>query len=551
MMNLHTSRTGHLLILLTAAATLPACSLLFDGSGYRSSDGGGADAGETCTVASCGTAFQYCDSASGRCLSGCDEDEDCPGLELCDFGTHVCEAFADCLDDMDCDRTEFCRETDSVCVACDADNDGFAALEGASCTRLATVLGTGDCNDGDPLIHPLRMPDCTMATDETCRDATATALSRSGFEVGATALTEVMAVGDLQPDTLHVFIMRSSQAEVVALVFAQLAAPPHLPVFARVLLGQSDPAGIPVLDVLMPSLTGADLSMSATRIDADRVLVSVTGANGGTLRHRQYLVDPSGSVNDLGAPSTTGPTLAPRVLDLLASAVGMSSNSLALVRDGTATTATVVFDATSAVESRSPLDATEVGAPIAGRTLGAFRTPTGLLVWNGRAMADFGVGDIALPGRATFASDSMGRTLAVGPSGGMITASAGQCAPDAMLPGCATTRRVTLGLGPVLSAEPLLAADAVGNGVFAVGARIVGGVALTFLRSDPIENYGTSAFSVTVPTAVAGLVAAATDADIGVLSAPEGPAFRVTTGFGLAGTNRVRVGAVQLCMAPP
>ncbi len=246
-----------------------------------------------------------------------------------------------------------------------------------------------------------------------------------------------------------------------------------------------------------------------------------------------------------------GPTPAPRALNLVASAVGSSNYSLSLVRDGATSTATVVFDATAAVDGRSALAATDVGTPIAGRTLGAFRTPTGLLVWNGRITGDFATGAIALPGRATFASDVMGRTLAIGSSGGMITAAAGQCAPDAMFPDCATSRRVTFAFGTALGSEPLLAADAVGNGVFAVGARIAGGVALTFLRSDPIENFGTSAFSVVVPTAVAPLVAAATDADIGVFSAPEGPAFRVTTGFGLAGMNRVRIGAVQLCMAPP
>ena len=538
---------------LFAAAIVPACSLVFDGSSYRggSSDTGTADAGETCTVASCGVALQYCDSASGRCMPGCDEDLDCPGLELCDFGTHVCEPSVDCLDDLDCERTEFCRDSDSVCVACDADSDGFAAVGGASCTRLPTVLGTGDCNDGDPLIHPLRMPDCRMPTDETCRDASATALSDTGFEVGATAITEVMASGDLQPETLHVFVVGSTQAEVVALVFAQLAAPPHLPVFARVLLGQSDPAGTPVLDTLMPSVTGAVVSMSAMRVDVDSVLVTVTGADPATLYHQEYLVSSTGSVSPLGTSSTAGPSVAPRALNLVANAVGMSSYSLALVRDGAATTGAVVFTAAAPVEGRSAPTTTDIGAPIAGRSLGAFRTPTGLLVWNGRPMTNFGIGEVALPGRATFASDVMGRTLAIGSSGAMITAAAGECPPDGMLPDCATTRRVTFAFGTALGSEPLLAADAVGNGVFAVGARIAGGVALTFLRSDPIENFGTSAFSVVVPTAVAPLVAAATDADIGVFSAPEGPAIRVTTGYGLAGMNRVRIGAVQLCMAPP
>ncbi|AKF06554.1 MopE-related protein [Sandaracinus amylolyticus] len=107
--------------------TLPACSVLFDGSDYTGG-GGQADAGGSDAAAA---DAQAPDDAAPR---PCETNDECDDGEWCD---------------------------DGECDACDEDGDGYQIAE---CSPETPI----DCDDDDADIHPGATPICANGVDEAC-----------------------------------------------------------------------------------------------------------------------------------------------------------------------------------------------------------------------------------------------------------------------------------------------------------------------------------------------------------------------------------------------
>jgi Cys-rich repeat protein len=95
---------------------------------------------------------QFCDKASGKCLSKCLRDEDCPEGSVCNLSTGKCNP-VQCQVDADCDRGLECEE--GLCVFCDpfrcnpikCSADAQCAA-GFSCTAERCVSAELACPEG-------------------------------------------------------------------------------------------------------------------------------------------------------------------------------------------------------------------------------------------------------------------------------------------------------------------------------------------------------------------------------------------------------------------
>ncbi|UJR80836.1 MopE-related protein [Sandaracinus amylolyticus] len=116
------------IVIALAGISLPACSVLFDGSDYT---GGPSDQGD----------------AGGN--DGGTADAQAP----VDAAPVPCETNDQCDDDQWCD--------DGECDACDEDEDGYLIAE---CLPETPI----DCDDDDADIHPGATPICANGIDEAC-----------------------------------------------------------------------------------------------------------------------------------------------------------------------------------------------------------------------------------------------------------------------------------------------------------------------------------------------------------------------------------------------
>lgn len=124
----------------------------------------------------------FCDSsatcADGEaCIDGfcqpplCESDDDCGRREVCNEG--VCERFEGCEDDFDCPDGQFCDprgncRTPEGCVSDLECGDG-EICEAGSCITAAECTGDGDCADTDTCIAGLCVPDLCRG-DVDCED---------------------------------------------------------------------------------------------------------------------------------------------------------------------------------------------------------------------------------------------------------------------------------------------------------------------------------------------------------------------------------------------
>jgi hypothetical protein len=114
----------------------------------------------------------------GDTVADADADSDADGYaddEDCDDGDGAIHPGADEVCDgidNDCDRAVDDAPVDGLTVYADADGDGFgdAAASGSACTlEDGQTDVSGDCDDGDPAVHPgAEESDCADPTDYNC-----------------------------------------------------------------------------------------------------------------------------------------------------------------------------------------------------------------------------------------------------------------------------------------------------------------------------------------------------------------------------------------------
>ncbi len=180
-----------------AGLSLAGCSLAYNGSRFQGGTGsdsgtpsdGGVDTGEppvdgggSCTAATCDP-MEYCDSASGNCLPGCDAADDCTAPQTCDVVRHMC-ILSTCTLDAQCGNDEYCKS--GACAACDADNDGYVPIMAPPSCLRAPHTEPDDCDDTNAAVHPFARVDCTTAIAEACP---LDVLTGAGF--GEAGITEV------------------------------------------------------------------------------------------------------------------------------------------------------------------------------------------------------------------------------------------------------------------------------------------------------------------------------------------------------------------------
>ncbi len=111
------------------------------------------DAGP-CTPGSC-AAGDYC-GEDGRCRAGCTSDQECPDGQLCNHGTHGCEA-RDCFDDTHCAAEAprcyvlegrcGCGRTEDCEAGSDCNLDGWCVPAGSECEEDRHCSAERVCTD--------------------------------------------------------------------------------------------------------------------------------------------------------------------------------------------------------------------------------------------------------------------------------------------------------------------------------------------------------------------------------------------------------------------
>lgn len=529
---------------------LPACSLLFDGSSYRPVPGG--DAG-TCTVASCGLG-QRCDLTTGACASGCDEDDDCPGDELCDVATNMCDGFTGCIEDTDCLDSEYCDEV-GECVSCDADNDGWAPVGAPVRCVMGPVVGLNDCGPINPAIHPLALPDCSAATNDTCEAEAPLArlLAGDGIELGSTALSEVTAPQSLLPGSLRVHVLATSGTETSLLVLAQLNDMVRTPVFQVVPL-RAEP--FPGMRVLMP------LAMWDTTNTTQFAVGSMSlGAMGVTVVVVERQADGQAIYRfvRVGADGTVMPA-ASQDVDVGGGTVE-SIRGLAVGRNGPERPVVALLDVVAGGSSLLvALQAASQGRPTApspglttldGRSFAAYPQMGEIGFWNGDSTPAFASSSFMMSARPAFASSPTGTTLGLVINTSRVSTFAGNCAaPATSLDGCVTNASGTIGFGMDLAMEPLASADWASGNVFGLSGRLPLGAGILFslVTAPGVTPYGSGGLVLPVPTVTRPFVQSATDADLGIHTVAAGGTGRIAAGYGIVSGSAVRVMALHVCV---
>lgn len=572
-----------LVALVSLSGLMPACSILFDGSGYRS--GSGTDAGPVVTDAPpiacsdssmCTAVGTYCGPA-GTCVPGCDDDLDCTGPdEFCDTSAHVCVTSDPCLRDADCAGNEYCDTGDGFCYLCDSDGDRWAdddAPVSCSIRPAANTIGGGDCEPDDPSAHPFAPPDCDLGTDDTCGTGVG-AFSDEVFEIGLVGLVEMPATP--AGETLHVVPLSSSPSSVRLLIvyrdaddlptiaigeFADgsmptVATPTPLPGWAPTdtiissrLAVLRDPDGgayigsVEVLD----NGTGDPFYASeyAAHVGTDGALAP---ADGSSLRRTLAIAGTPQSVGAVIASFDT--TIGAGTNAFLAAVLKVESGGI------TADTLFLLGMNTGHFEAPATFVPGTGGygggsSGTAGAAFHADASRSTMTWWNGgvggrERFAGYDALSTYRSGVASGTDGGMNIGLSTAPMGGASLATyTVRCMPTGCSFSSPTTLMAAAALGGAGGLDPLLAADHMGGSSFMVVGRSgmgVGGLSATAmdLRTDP-----PTARSLLLPV---GELNSAIDIDIGIgLAVASASTGALTIGFGMSTPTNVRYGAVRVC----
>ncbi len=120
----------------------------------------GTTGGLMCTEAECG-AGEWCNAESGECEPGCDADDDCQGVTLCDLESNTCKG---CLIDGDCSLGTICLEGECI-PGCNDEQPcagGLACCDGQCFDLLGDLENCGEC--GVPCeAFPNAEPTCELS----------------------------------------------------------------------------------------------------------------------------------------------------------------------------------------------------------------------------------------------------------------------------------------------------------------------------------------------------------------------------------------------------
>ena len=120
----------------------------------------GTTGGLMCTEAECG-AGEWCNAQSGECEPGCDADDDCQGVTLCDLESNTCKG---CLIDGDCSLGTICLEGECI-PGCNDEQPcagGLACCDGQCFDLLGDLENCGEC--GVPCeAFPNAEPTCELS----------------------------------------------------------------------------------------------------------------------------------------------------------------------------------------------------------------------------------------------------------------------------------------------------------------------------------------------------------------------------------------------------
>lgn len=581
-----------------AFALTPACSILFDGAGYRS--GGGTDAGprdagprDTGPAISCGDPSMcpvgfYCETMfTSTCMLGCDEPRDCtvPG-ESCNDVLHECQPAVACMDDGMCDPSQYCESAVGECRSCDFDEDRWFDRDApARCAARPGLdfLGGGDCDDRNPAVHPFAPPDCDPTTTETCGTGVGM-LPPEVFELGLVATAEFSAAA--LPESLHVLTMEAAaDGARLLLVYRDSAGVPYF-MTASLTNGSVTPTDPGVLVDWAVSGTVLGSQLGVVRIPEGGAFVgSVEVINDPGVMADNFAteygmrVEPDGSV----LPAEPGASFRqPLVLAAVPTAVSglVATYDFTLGGSPSATMGAIVKETDAAGGSTDALYLIGINHGHFERSIAFFPTGAG---YNGAVSSHvggffYGTGrsDInwwngGLADRTVFVRfDSLSSYRSGAASGrdggnafgvsvssmGSRTLSATGIDCNAGIPGTTSPSCATTGPFPLMTTvdlsgggggDPLLAADHIGGRAFMVVGRSsmtagpMAGLVATLVDFGSGAAVGTSAV---LPV---GGLADATDIDlsIGLAGAPGGAA--VTVGFGMTTPDTVRYGAFRIC----
>lgn len=571
------------------AVSMPACSLIFDGAGYRS--GSGTDAGPTPVDAPGGDCDDSADCDTGfycpidTCVPGCESTDDCDVDEACDVPTNTCVPATTCDTDAECGPGEFCPSDLGVCVSCDEDLDGWAPMDAPPrCTALPAIIGAGDCEPQNAPVHPFALPDCDPDTHETC-DSGAGALDDNVFEVGLVGLASTTVMP--KPDSLSVHVLDVFPDGAMVLILFRGTG--NVPMYSVARLGAgapvvSDPVAWPDWSVLPAGLTtiasSAFSSVPNPNTTAGGVFVSSleviedgAGTVAGLSQYRGF-VDRTGAFSTAAADFRR-PIVVALVDPIMVHAAAATSDAVVGGAPSGATLGAVVtVDDGSSIGAQFGIfgidneEARYIALP-AGSVLSdvafGLNGDTGVAFagggrstithWNGRTSTNAGfLGyDSMSSSRSAFASSVDGSdTLGFGASAtgaSRLTFNHLRCDPSG-----ACTRTTSSSTVPGFEAgggDPLLTADVLGGGQsFFVAGRSAGagrgGLAAAVI------DFRTSPSTPTVDGLVLPVDEArnAVDLDVDVLAQmPAAGVFTVEVGFAASRTDRVTYGAFRVCAA--